>query len=51
MCYINSNGILFYLAYAISKYGVTLSVVGMSEEFKSDGVAVNALWPRTGDNH
>ncbi|XP_065905371.1 hydroxysteroid dehydrogenase-like protein 2 isoform X3 [Dysidea avara] len=34
-------------AYAISKYGVTLSVVGMSEEFKSDGVAVNALWPRT----
>jgi len=38
------------LAYAISKYGVTLSVMGMSEEFRSDGIAVNALWPRTGDN-
>ena len=39
------------LAYAISKYGVTLSVMGMSEEFRSDGIAVNALWPRTGDNN
>lgn len=36
------------VAYAVSKYGVTLAVVGMSHEFKSDGIAVNALWPRTG---
>jgi len=42
--------IFFHLAYAISKYGVTLSVMGMSEEFRCDGVAVNALWPRTGKN-
>ena len=36
------------LAYAVSKYGVSLAVLGMSQEFKSDGIAVNALWPRTG---
>lgn len=38
------------LAYAVSKYGVTLAVLGMSQEFKPDGIAVNALWPRTGTN-
>ena len=36
------------LAYAVSKYGVSLAVLGMSQEFKSDGIAVNALRPRTG---
>ena len=36
------------LAYAVSKYGVSLAVLGMSQEFKLDGIAVNALWPRTG---
>ena len=36
------------LAYAVSNYGVSLAVLGMSQEFKSDGIAVNALWPRTG---
>ena len=35
-------------AYAVTKHGVTLAVLGMSQEFKSDGIAVNALWPRTG---
>lgn len=25
-----------------------MCVLGMSEEFKEDGIAVNALWPRTG---
>ena len=38
----------YVLAYAVTKYGVTLAVLGMSQEFKSDGIAVNALWPRTG---
>jgi citronellol/citronellal dehydrogenase len=31
----------------MSKYGMSLCVLGMAEEFRADGVAVNALWPRT----
>ena len=34
-------------AYTISKYGMSLCVIGMSEEFKEEGIAINALWPRT----
>ncbi|XP_047123228.1 hydroxysteroid dehydrogenase-like protein 2 [Hydra vulgaris] len=34
-------------AYTIAKYGMSMCVLGMSEEFKKDGIAVNALWPRT----
>ena len=34
-------------AYTLSKYGMTLLTLGMAEEFKADGVACNALWPRT----
>jgi citronellol/citronellal dehydrogenase len=36
-----------HLAYTISKYGMSLCVLGMAEEFRQRGVAVNALWPRT----
>ena len=36
-----------HLAYTMSKYGMSLCVLGMAEEFKEKGVAVNALWPRT----
>jgi citronellol/citronellal dehydrogenase len=36
-----------HVAYTIAKYGMSLCVLGMSEEFREDGVAVNALWPRT----
>lgn len=36
-----------HCAYTMSKYGMSMCVLGMSEEFKKDGVAVNALWPRT----
>jgi citronellol/citronellal dehydrogenase len=36
-----------HVAYAISKYGMSLCVLGMAEEFRSSGVAVNGLWPRT----
>jgi citronellol/citronellal dehydrogenase len=36
-----------HLAYSISKYGMSLCVLGMAEEFRSLGIAVNALWPRT----
>ena len=34
-------------AYTISKYGMSLCVLGLAAEFKADGIAVNALWPRT----
>ena len=36
-----------HVAYSIAKYGMSLSVLGLSEELRKDGVAVNALWPRT----
>lgn len=35
------------LAYTMAKYGMSFCVLGMSEELKEDGIAVNALWPRT----
>ncbi|KAK4874807.1 hypothetical protein RN001_014167 [Aquatica leii] len=35
------------LAYTISKYGMSMCVLGMQEEFKPFNVAVNALWPKT----
>ena len=31
----------------MSKYGMSLCVLGMAEEFREAGIAVNALWPRT----
>ena len=36
-----------HVAYTMAKYGMSLCVLGMSEEFRADGIAVNALWPRT----
>jgi citronellol/citronellal dehydrogenase len=36
-----------HVAYTMSKYGMSMCVLGMAEEFRSAGVAVNALWPRT----
>jgi citronellol/citronellal dehydrogenase len=36
-----------HLAYSMSKYGMSLSVLGMAAEFREQGVAVNALWPKT----
>jgi citronellol/citronellal dehydrogenase len=35
------------LAYTISKYGMSMCTLGMAAEFKSAGIAVNSLWPRT----
>jgi citronellol/citronellal dehydrogenase len=37
-----------HVAYTMAKYGMSLCVLGMAEEFRGDGIAVNALWPRTG---
>ena len=36
-----------HVAYTMAKYGMSLCVLGMAEEFRAEGVAVNALWPRT----
>ena len=36
-----------HVAYTMAKYGMSMCVLGMSEEFRRDEVAVNALWPRT----
>lgn len=36
-----------HLAYTMSKYGMSMCVLGMAEEFRHEGVGVNALWPRT----
>jgi citronellol/citronellal dehydrogenase len=36
-----------HVAYTMAKYGMSLCVLGMAEEFRSDGIGVNALWPRT----
>jgi citronellol/citronellal dehydrogenase len=36
-----------HVAYTMAKYGMSMCVLGMAEEFKPLGIAVNALWPRT----
>jgi len=36
-----------HVAYTMAKYGMSLCVLGMAHEFAADGIAVNALWPRT----
>ena len=36
-----------HVAYTMAKYGMSLCVLGMAGEFRSAGVAGNALWPRT----
>jgi citronellol/citronellal dehydrogenase len=36
-----------HVAYTMAKFGMSLCVLGMAEELRSDGIAVNALWPRT----
>ncbi len=36
-----------HVAYTMAKFGMSMCVLGMAEELKPDGIAVNALWPRT----
>ena len=36
-----------HVAYTMAKYGMSMCVLGMAEEFRPAGIAVNALWPRT----
>uniref|UniRef100_A0A8C9Q1I2 Hydroxysteroid dehydrogenase-like protein 2 n=1 Tax=Spermophilus dauricus TaxID=99837 RepID=A0A8C9Q1I2_SPEDA len=46
---LNLNPMWFkqHCAYTIAKYGMSMCVLGMAEEFRGE-IAVNALWPRTG---
>lgn len=36
-----------HTAYTMAKYGMSMCVLGMAEELRPDGIAVNALWPAT----
>ncbi|HJX14172.1 MAG TPA: hypothetical protein VJ386_00465, partial [Candidatus Deferrimicrobiaceae bacterium] len=36
-----------HCAYTMAKYGMSMCVLGMAEEFRDVGIGVNALWPRT----
>ncbi|CAH2036974.1 unnamed protein product, partial [Iphiclides podalirius] len=36
-----------HVAYTMAKYGMSMCVLGMSEEFKPLNIGVNALWPKT----
>src|SRR4051794_12481638 len=36
-----------HIAYTMAKYGMSLCALGLAEELRGDGVASNALWPRT----
>ena len=44
---LDPNAFAMVLPWAIAKMGMSLCVLGMAEEFKGDGIAVNALWPKT----
>ena len=37
-----------HTAYTMAKYGMSMCMLGMAEEFRDEGIAFNALWPRTG---
>jgi citronellol/citronellal dehydrogenase len=36
-----------HLAYSLSKFGMSLCMLGLAQEYRADGIACNALWPRT----
>jgi len=36
-----------HLGYTMAKYGMSMTVVGLAEELKKDGIGVNALWPKS----
>jgi len=36
-----------HVAYTMSKYGMSMTTLGLSEELKEYGIAVNSLWPKT----
>jgi citronellol/citronellal dehydrogenase len=44
---LDSKWFKHHVAYTMAKYGMSMCVLGMAEELRADGIAVNALWPRT----
>ena len=36
-----------HVAYTMAKFGMSQCVLGMAEEFRAEGIAINALWPRS----
>jgi citronellol/citronellal dehydrogenase len=44
---LNPGWLRDHVAYTMSKYGMSMCVLGMAEEFRREGIAFNALWPRT----
>ena len=36
-----------HVAYTMAKYGMSMCVLGMAEEWRAEGIGVNALWPRS----
>jgi len=36
-----------HVAYTMAKYGMSMCTLGMADEFRPQGIAVNSLWPRT----
>lgn len=36
-----------HLAYTMAKYGMSLTTLGLAEELRAEGIAVNSLWPAT----
>jgi len=36
-----------HIPYTLSKYGMSMVMLGMAEEFRAEGIACNCLWPRT----
>ena len=43
----NAKWFKAHLAYTMSKYGMSMCTLGMAEELRSSGIAVNSLWPKT----
>jgi citronellol/citronellal dehydrogenase len=36
-----------HVAYTMSKFGMSMVMLGLAQEFAADGIACNCLWPRT----
>ncbi len=36
-----------HVAYTMAKYGMSMCMLGMAEDFREEGIACNCLWPRT----
>jgi len=44
---LNAKWLAAHLAYTMSKYNMSMIVMGLAEELKKDRIAANALWPKT----